>query len=147
MKRRESRGNIRWTSMENLSSTKLDDDVKISVVLRECPQKLRDHLVVSPRAVARACYGVHVWLHRDMVQCVSSRLLSCPVYVVFVSGALRWVLQGRSHSLPPDELPYAVAHLGGRSGRRWTFGRRRLRNRACGDSCHTVRAHSVRARV
>ena len=24
---------------ENLSSTKLDDDVKISVVLRECPQK------------------------------------------------------------------------------------------------------------
>ena len=30
---------------------------------------------------------------------------------------------------------------------RTTFGRRRLRNRACGDSCHTVRAHSVRARV
>ena len=56
----------------------------------------------SPCAVARACYGVHVWLHRDMVQCVSSRLLSCPVYVVFVFGALRWVLQGRSHSLPPD---------------------------------------------
>ena len=27
---------------ENLSSTKLDDDVKISVVLRACPQKLRD---------------------------------------------------------------------------------------------------------
>ena len=27
---------------ENLSSTKLDDDVKISVVLRESPQKLRD---------------------------------------------------------------------------------------------------------
>ena len=32
---------------ENLSSTKLDDDVKISVVLRECPQKLRDHLLVN----------------------------------------------------------------------------------------------------
>ena len=32
---------------ENLSSTKLDDDVKISVVLRECPQKLRDHLPVN----------------------------------------------------------------------------------------------------
>ena len=32
---------------ENLSSTKLDDDVKISVVLRECPQKLRDHLLVD----------------------------------------------------------------------------------------------------
>ena len=32
---------------ENLSSSKLDDDVKISVVLREAPQKLRDHLVVN----------------------------------------------------------------------------------------------------
>ena len=32
---------------ENLSSTKLDDDVKISVVLRECPQTLRDHLLVN----------------------------------------------------------------------------------------------------
>ena len=32
---------------ENLSSRKLDDDVKISVVLRECPQKLRDHLLVN----------------------------------------------------------------------------------------------------
>ena len=32
---------------ENLSSAKLDDDVKISVVLRECPQKLRDHLLVN----------------------------------------------------------------------------------------------------
>ena len=32
---------------ENLSSTKLDDDVKISVVLRECPQKLRDDLLVN----------------------------------------------------------------------------------------------------
>ena len=30
---------------ENLSSTKLDDDVKIIVVLRECPQKLRDHFL------------------------------------------------------------------------------------------------------
>ena len=32
---------------ENLSSKKLDDDVKISVVLRECPKKLRDHLLVN----------------------------------------------------------------------------------------------------
>ena len=32
---------------ENLSSTKLDEDVKICVVLRECPQKLRDHLLVN----------------------------------------------------------------------------------------------------
>ena len=32
---------------ENLSSTKLEDDVKISVMLRECPQKLRDHLLLN----------------------------------------------------------------------------------------------------
>ena len=32
---------------ENLASSKLDDDVKISVVLREDPQKLRDHLLVN----------------------------------------------------------------------------------------------------
>ena len=32
---------------ENLSSTKLNDDMKISVVLRECPQKLRDHLLLN----------------------------------------------------------------------------------------------------
>ena len=32
---------------ENLSPSKLDDDVKISVVLREAPQKLRDHLLVN----------------------------------------------------------------------------------------------------
>ena len=32
---------------ENLSSSKLDDNVKISVVLREAPQKLRDHLLVN----------------------------------------------------------------------------------------------------
>ena len=32
---------------ENLSSSKLDDDVKISMVLREAPQKLRDHLLVN----------------------------------------------------------------------------------------------------
>ena len=32
---------------ENVSSSKLDDDVKISVVQREAPQKLRDHLLVN----------------------------------------------------------------------------------------------------
>ena len=32
---------------DHLSSTKQDDDVKISVVLREAPQKLRDHLLVN----------------------------------------------------------------------------------------------------
>ena len=39
---------------ENLSTTKLDDDVKISVVLRECPQKLRDHLLVNSQQFERS---------------------------------------------------------------------------------------------
>ena len=43
------------------------------------------------RAVAPTCYGVHVCLHKDVVQCVINRLLSCPDDVVFVTGALRWV--------------------------------------------------------
>ena len=38
---------------ENLSSTKLDDEVKIIVVLRECPQKLRDHLLVNSQQFER----------------------------------------------------------------------------------------------
>ena len=33
--------------MRIFQSSKLDDDVKISVVLREAPQKLRDHLLVN----------------------------------------------------------------------------------------------------
>ena len=32
---------------DNLSYSKLDDDVKLSVVLREAPQKLRDHPLVN----------------------------------------------------------------------------------------------------
>ena len=32
---------------ENLSLSKLDDDAKISVVLREVPQKLRERLLVN----------------------------------------------------------------------------------------------------
>ena len=39
---------------ENLSSSKLDDDVKISVVLREAPQKLRDYLLVNSQQFERA---------------------------------------------------------------------------------------------
>ena len=34
---------------ENLSTSKLDDDVKISVVLRKDRQKLRYHLLVNPQ--------------------------------------------------------------------------------------------------
>ena len=40
---------------ENLSSTKLDGDVKISVVLREAPQKLRDHLLVTSQQFESYC--------------------------------------------------------------------------------------------
>ena len=40
---------------ENLSSSKLDDDVKISVVLREAPPKLRDHLLVNSRQFESNC--------------------------------------------------------------------------------------------
>ena len=74
------------------------------------------------RAVAPTCYGVHVCLHKDVVQCVINRLLSCPCDVVFVSGALRWVA-AKKVTTPSGrkKLPYAVAHLGGRSGRWRTF--------------------------
>ena len=40
---------------EYLSSSKLDDDVKISVVLREAPQKLRDYLLVNSQQFERNC--------------------------------------------------------------------------------------------
>ena len=40
---------------ENLASSKLDDDVKISVVLREAPQKLRDHLLVNSQQFESYC--------------------------------------------------------------------------------------------
>ena len=42
------------------------------------------------RAVAPTCYGVHVSLHKDVVQCVINRLLSCPCDVVLCDwGAAR----------------------------------------------------------
>ena len=66
-----------------------------------------------------------------MVQCVINRLLSCPCDVVFVSGALRWVA-AKKVTTPSGrkKLPYAVAHLGGRSGRWRTF--------ETGDGCETA---------
>ena len=40
----------RWVDVyEKLATSKLDDDVKISVVLREAPTKLRDNLLVNSR--------------------------------------------------------------------------------------------------
>ena len=42
------RGNPRWNVCEKLVATsELGDDVKISVVPREAPTKLRDNLLVS----------------------------------------------------------------------------------------------------
>ena len=64
--------------------------------------------------------GVHVSLLRDMVQCVGSRLLSCPVAWIFVAGALRWLLHERLNAPYGRNLTGAVAHQGGRSGRWWT---------------------------
>ena len=66
---------------ENLSSTKLDDDVKISVVLRECPQKLRDHLLVNSqqfesiynklRAIIQAYLNTNkTWIVKDFRETV-----------------------------------------------------------------------------
>ena len=55
------------------------------------------------RAVAPTCYGVHVCLHKDVVQCVINRLLSCPCDAVFVSGALRWVAAKKVTTPPSPE--------------------------------------------
>ena len=49
LRKRGKRGNIRWTSTRNSLRQSLDDDVKISVVLREAPTKLRDNLLVNSR--------------------------------------------------------------------------------------------------
>ena len=59
---------------ENLSSSKLDDDVKISVVLREAPQKLRDHLLVNSesdynrlKAIIQAYLNTNkTWIANDL---------------------------------------------------------------------------------
>ena len=70
---------------DNLSSTKLDDDVKISVVLRECTQKLRDHLLVNSqqlesdynklKAIIQACLNTNkTWIMNDFRETV-------PMYV------------------------------------------------------------------
>ena len=43
----------------------------------------------------------HVCLHKDVVQCVINRLLSCPCDVFSVSGALRWVA-AKKVTTPPS---------------------------------------------
>ena len=52
--RRESRGRHQVDVYKNLSSSKLDDDLQISVVLREAPQKLREHLLVNSQQFQRS---------------------------------------------------------------------------------------------
>ena len=56
----------------------------------------------SPHAVAQACRVVHVWLHRDMVQCVINRLVSC-LFSVF-GGAGRYHKGRISAVAAPDTL-------------------------------------------
>ena len=51
------------------------------------------------RAVARVC-GVHVSLLRDMVQCVSRRLLWCPCDVVFCGWGAALGAARETHRLP-----------------------------------------------
>ena len=64
---------------ENLSSKKLDGDKKISVVLRECPQKLRDRLLVNSqqfdynklRAIIQAYLNTNkTWIVNDFRETV-----------------------------------------------------------------------------
>ena len=50
-------------------------------------------------AVARVC-GVHVSLLRDMVQCVSRRLLWCPCDVVLCDWGAALDTEGKTHCLP-----------------------------------------------
>ena len=40
---------------KKLATSKLDDDVKISVVLRETPTKLRDHMLVNSKYFESNC--------------------------------------------------------------------------------------------
>ena len=61
---------------EKLATSKLDDDVKISMVLREAPTKLRDHLLVNSqqfesdynklRAIIQAYMNTNIsWIAND----------------------------------------------------------------------------------
>ena len=95
---------------ENLSSTELDDDVKISVVLRECPQKLRDHLLVNSqqfesnynklRAIIQAYLNTNkTWILNDFRETV-------PMDVDYIGKSKG---NGKSFTLwqqtPDEELP------------------------------------------
>ena len=85
-----------WTSWEhqmdiyeNLSSTKLDDDVKISVVLRECPQKLRDHLLENSQQF-ESNYNklraiIQAYLHTNKTWIVNDLRETDPMDVDFIS--------------------------------------------------------------
>ena len=55
LKQRGKLGNIRWTSTRRSRRQKLDDDVKISMVLGEAPTKLRDNLLVNSQQFESDC--------------------------------------------------------------------------------------------
>ena len=73
---------------EDLSSTKLDDDVKISVVLRECPQKLRDHLLVNSQQF-ESNYNklraiIQVYLNTNKTWIVNDFRETVPIHVDYI---------------------------------------------------------------
>ena len=73
---------------ENLSSTKLDDDVKISLVLRECPQKLRDHLLVNSQQFESNCNKlraiIQVYLNTNKTWIVNDFRETVPMDVDYI---------------------------------------------------------------
>ena len=79
---------------ENLSSTKLDDDVKISVVLRECPQKLRDHLLVNSQQFESNCNKL-----RAIIQ-------------AYLNTNMTWIVNDFRETVPMD-----VDHIGESKGK------------------------------
>ena len=81
----------------------------------------------SPRAVARACYGVTVWLHRMWCsQSVSNRLLWRLFFLC--KGRCGRLLQRRSRSLPNYLAQLRSREVGRGGGGRWKR-----------DGCVTVR--------
>ena len=92
---------------ENLSSTKLDDDVKISVVLRECPQKLRDHLLVNSQQFESHCNKL-----RAIIQ-------------AYLNTNKTWIVNDFRETVPMD-----VDYIGKSKGKARAKARARARARA-----------------
>ena len=70
---------------ENLATSKLDDDVKISMVLREAPQKLRGHLRVNSQQFDRDYINlkaiIQAYLNTNKTRIASDFRVSDPIDV------------------------------------------------------------------